>query len=445
MSRIVVFHKIGGPEVLQIENKDVPPPKEGEVQIKVKALGLNRAESMFRSGQYLEEPKLPSRIGYEASGIVEAVGPGVKGFAKGDIVSVIPSFSQGDYGVYGEVATVPVHSVVKHPTFLSFEEAAAVWMQYTTAYGALIDIAKIKKGDFVVIPAASSSVGLAAIELCNLNGATPIATTRKKSKKEALQKAGAKHVIVTEEENLVEQIHEITKGKGARVVFDPVGGKAVLELAKGMAFGGILFQYGALSPDPTPFPLFEAMSKSLNNGGGDPGAGPESPPGRPQTVLAASDRQADARGRVQVPPVSRAVDPPRAPTWTAWVAADRAYYDRVWAADALAGEMVSFPGNYPGRQFPLSGTDSSLAGAARPGISTGDRPHRAARRPAHGHRGVARARAPASGLGRHVVGRRPAHLQWHSGERPGHPLWGDDPAARWGPHQPRDVDRDNDH
>jgi hypothetical protein len=100
-----------------------------------------------------------------------------------------------------------------------------------------------------------------------------------------------------------------------------------------------------------------ALPRTPVNGGGDPGAGPESPPGRPQTVLAASDRQADARGRVQVPPASRAVDPPRAPTWTAWVAADRGYYDRVWAADALAGEMVSFPGNYPGRQFPLSGTE----------------------------------------------------------------------------------------
>ena len=138
-------------------------------------------------------------------------------------------------------------------------------MQYTTAYGALIDIAKIKKGDFVVIPAASSSVGLAAIELCNLNGATPIATTRKKSKKEALQKAGAKHVIVTEEENLVEQIHEITKGRGSRVVFDPVGGKAVFGISQrdGVRRHSISI-WSSLVPILPHFPLFEAMSKSLN-------------------------------------------------------------------------------------------------------------------------------------------------------------------------------------
>ena len=87
MARIVRFHKTGGPEVLQIENVEVPPPGKGEVQITVKALGLNRAESMFRSGQYLEDPKLPARLGYEAAGTVAAVGPGVEGFKVGNAVS----------------------------------------------------------------------------------------------------------------------------------------------------------------------------------------------------------------------------------------------------------------------------------------------------------------------------------------------------------------------
>lgn len=263
MSRIVRFNKTGGPEVLKIENVEVPPPAAGEIRIKVKALGLNRAESMFRLGKYLEEPKFPSRLGYEASGIVEAVGPGVKDFVVGDVVSTIPSTSQGKWGVYGEVATVPMKFVVKYPSSLSFNEAAAVWMQYMTAYGALIDIAHIKKGDFVVITAASSSVGLAAIQLCNLLGATPIATTRTNEKRNGLLKAGAAHVIATEEENLAETLKAITSGKGARVVFDPVGGKTVLALAEGMAEGGILFQYGALSHDPTPFPLFAALQKCL--------------------------------------------------------------------------------------------------------------------------------------------------------------------------------------
>ncbi len=194
MSRIVRFHKIGGPEVLQIDNIEVPAPSAGEVRIKVKALGLNRAESMFRSGKYLAQPKFPSRLGYEASGIVEAIGSGVTGLAPGDVVSIVPPIDQGKYGVYGEIATIPSQFVVKHPSSLSFVEAAAIWMQYMTAYGALIDIAAIKKEDYVVIPAASSSVGLAAIQLCNLVGAIPIATTRTNSKRKALQDAGAAHL-----------------------------------------------------------------------------------------------------------------------------------------------------------------------------------------------------------------------------------------------------------
>ncbi len=263
MSRIVRFSKTGGPEVLQIENIEVPPPAAGEIRINVKAIGLNRAEIMFRLGQYLEEPKFPSKLGYEASGIIEAIGPDVKGFAIGDIVSTIPSPSQGKYGVYGELVTVPAQFVVKHPSSLPFNEAAAVWMQYMTAYGALIDIAQIKKGDYVVITAASSSVGLAAIQVCNLLGAIPIATTRTNDKKSSLLKAGAAHVIVTQEEELAAVLKKITHGKGARVVFDPVGGNTVYALAEGMAYGGILFQYGALSPEPTPFPLMTALLKGL--------------------------------------------------------------------------------------------------------------------------------------------------------------------------------------
>ncbi|MBA3651233.1 MAG: NADPH:quinone reductase, partial [Chthoniobacterales bacterium] len=93
-------------------------------------------------------------------------------------MSTIPGFSQNDYGVYGEVALVPATAVAKHPSSLSWEEAAAIWMQYATAYGALIAIAELKPADTVLIPAASSSVGFAAIQIANLVGATPIALTR---------------------------------------------------------------------------------------------------------------------------------------------------------------------------------------------------------------------------------------------------------------------------
>jgi len=263
MARVVRFHEIGGPEVLRIEEVEVPPPGKGEVQIRIHALGLNRAEVMFRSGQYLEEPKLPARLGYEAAGTVAAIGPGVQDFKIGDAVSTIPSFSLNDYGLYGDLANAPVHAVTHHPASLSWAEAAAVWMQYLTAYGALIDLADLKSGETVVIPAASSSVGLAAIQIANKVGATPIALTRGQSKRQALLDAGAAHVITTDEQDLVKEILGITGGKGARVVFDPVGGPTFAKLAGATAHLGTLFLYGALSTEPTPLPTFDLLGKWL--------------------------------------------------------------------------------------------------------------------------------------------------------------------------------------
>lgn len=263
MSRIVRFHQTGGPEVLRIDEVEVRAPKAGEVRIAVKALGLNRAESMFRLGQYLEEPRFPARLGYEASGIVEAVGEGVQGFKPGDAVSTIPAFMQNDYGVYGEVALVPATALAKHPASLSWEEAAAIWMQYATAYGALIDLAQLTASDAVLIPAASSSVGLAAIQIANLVDAMPIALTRTSAKRQALVDAGAAHVIATEEQDLVAEVKKLTGDKGARVVFDPVAGPTFARLAAAAADHGILFQYGALSTEPTPLPLMDVLGKSL--------------------------------------------------------------------------------------------------------------------------------------------------------------------------------------
>ncbi len=239
----------------------MPPPGQGEIQIRVHALGLNRAEAMFRRGQYLEEPKLPARLGYEAAGTVAAIGPGVQGFQVGDAVSTIPSFSLNAYGLYADLANAPAYAVTHHPASLSWVDAAAIWMQYLTAYGALIDIAGLTRGDTVVIPAASSSVGLAAIQIANRVGAVPVALTRGSSKRQALLDAGAAHVIATDEQDLAREILGLTGGKGARVVFDPVGGPTLAKLVQATARLGIVFLYGALSTEPTPLPLFDVLGK----------------------------------------------------------------------------------------------------------------------------------------------------------------------------------------
>jgi len=264
MPKQVVFHEIGDADVLKIEDQPLVEPGEGEVRIRVEAIGLNRAEVMFRRGQYLEQPSFPSRLGYEASGVVDALGPGVEGLSIGDRVSTIPAFSMVQYGVYGESAVVPAHAVAAYPENLSPAEGASIWMQYMTAYGAIVDYGQLKAGDIVLIPAASSSVGLASIQIVKAANAMAIATTRGSSKKQALLDAGADHVIVTDEENLPERVMALTGGQGANIVFDPVAGPMLTALAQATARGGTIFVYGALAPQPTPYPLLEALGKGLS-------------------------------------------------------------------------------------------------------------------------------------------------------------------------------------
>ncbi|PDT47723.1 MULTISPECIES: zinc-dependent alcohol dehydrogenase family protein [Sinorhizobium] len=263
MTRVVRFHELGGPEVLRIEDVDVPEPGRGEVRIQVKALGLNRADALLRSGNYIETATLPSGLGLEAAGVIEKVGEGVEGFVPGDAVSLVPPRSMIRWPCYGELANVPAALLVKHPASLSWEEAAAVWMQYLTAYGGLIDIGGLGRQDFVVITAASSSVGLAAIQIANEVGAIPIAVTRTSTKRQTLLEAGAAHVIASAEEDLEARLKEISGPQGIRVVFDPVGGPIFEPLTAAMSPGGILVEYGGLSAEKTPFPLFTALSKSL--------------------------------------------------------------------------------------------------------------------------------------------------------------------------------------
>jgi NADPH:quinone reductase-like Zn-dependent oxidoreductase len=260
---MVRFDRVGGPEVLKFVEETPKQPGKAEALLQVQAAGLNRAESLFIHGQYAEQPRLPAGVGYEAAGIVKAVGPGVDKKLLGKTVATIPAFSMNDYPMLGEEVIAPVAALGEYPPKLSPVEGAAIWMQYLTAYGALIAIAHLAKGDFVVIPAASSSVGLAAIQIAKAEGAISIATTRRSSKKAELLSLGADHVIATEEEDFVARTKEITGGKGARVTFDPVAGRFLEKLADAAAPGGIIFEYGVLSMQATPFPLLMALGKGL--------------------------------------------------------------------------------------------------------------------------------------------------------------------------------------
>lgn len=261
MGRVVRFHEVGGPEVLRLETRELGAPKPGEARIRVAAIGLNRVEAMFRSG-WMGLPALPATLGYEAAGVVEAVGEGVTAVKAGDRVATLPGLSMEDYGTCADEIFYPAEELIPLPDALSLEDAAASWMQYLTAY-AVIQVAGLKAGEPVVITAASSSVGLAAIQIANLVGAVPIAVTRGAGKAPALRDHGAAHVVVGDDEDLVQAVMRITEGRGARVVFDAVGGDTLAPLVELASRRGVIIVYGALAGAVSPLPLQPAMLKRL--------------------------------------------------------------------------------------------------------------------------------------------------------------------------------------
>jgi|SRR5580704_1431652 NADPH:quinone reductase-like Zn-dependent oxidoreductase len=265
-TKVVRFHEFGGPEVLQFESLELGEPAAGEVRVRIEAIGLNRAEAAFRSGRYIEKAILPARIGYEAAGVVEALGEGVKGYSVGEPICVLPSFSMNKYGVYAERAILPAFALLKRPSGFGTNVCASIWMQYLTAHGALIEISKIGPGDVVVITAASSSVGIAAIQIANHVGAVSIAVTRTAAKEAELRKLGAAYVIVTEKQTLEAEVLRVTGGKGAQVAFDPIAGPIVASLAAAMANGGRLILYGNLSGEAqnTIFPFGLSMTRRFS-------------------------------------------------------------------------------------------------------------------------------------------------------------------------------------
>jgi NADPH:quinone reductase-like Zn-dependent oxidoreductase len=260
----VRFHQAGGPEVLKLEQVNIPAPGPQEVRLEVKAIGVNRVDSMFRSGYYSEQPIFPSLLGFEAAGIIESVGEEVKDFVPGEIVSVVPAFSNHQYGTYGELILVPAYAIQKHPSNLSYEQAAALWTSYIAAYGMLVDSANLQPGQAVLFNAASSNTGLAIVQMVNLLGGISIAITSSASKKQAILYTGAQHVIVTGEQDIAKEVLAITGGKGADLILDAVGGKHFEYLLAAAAERAQIFAYGALSLEPAVWPAVPVLLKMLS-------------------------------------------------------------------------------------------------------------------------------------------------------------------------------------
>lgn len=263
-TRIVRFDEFGDADVLKLEEVPLAEPAAKEVRIRIEAMSLNRADVLFRSNKYVIQPTFPaSRIGTDAAGVIEAIGTNVLDLKIGDRVIAGLGFDMSKYGTHGETAILPAEFVHRYPDFLSPAEAASINNPFVTAWGALIDQGEMNEGDHVVITAASSSVGVAAIQLARAVGAIPIAVTRSGKKRQALLDAGAAHVVATENADLGESVRDITGGNGARLVFDAVGGET-LEALDGIAGNGsIIFLYGAFDLGSPPVPLIPTITKEI--------------------------------------------------------------------------------------------------------------------------------------------------------------------------------------
>lgn len=263
MSRAIRLYEFGDASVLRIENVKIGAPASGEVRLRIHAVGINRTEITLRSGRSPAKPALPTGLGFEAAGVIEALGPGVTGVAVGDRVALVPSYGAAQYALYGEIALAPARCLVAIPDHVNFTEAAATWAAYGTAWGGLVAIGVLKAGQTVLIPAASSSVGLAAIQIANRLGAHPVALTRTSSKADELRRLGASAIIATTEQDVVAEVKGLTGGKGAELAFDPVAGPEFATLAKATAAGGTLILYGALETRPTVVPPLDIFARDL--------------------------------------------------------------------------------------------------------------------------------------------------------------------------------------
>lgn len=274
MNRRIAFDRLGGPDVLDIVDADLPAPGEGHVRVRMSAVGLNRAELLFFGGQYLMQPDLPgSPVGYEGAGVVEAVGPGAGDHKPGDRVCVTPMFDQVRYGVIADAVNIPATALEPIPDGVDDIDAAAFWMAYGTAYGLLALKGGLDDGEArtIVLNAASSSVGLALIQLAKAWGHKTIALTTSPSKRDTLASAGAEYVVVTQrgggDEALAGQIMEASDERGFDLFLDAVGGPALADVAPAAGFEAKMVQYGLLSGEVADLPIDALLGKGASLSG----------------------------------------------------------------------------------------------------------------------------------------------------------------------------------
>jgi len=255
--RQVWITKAGGPEVLEVREADDPAPSEGEVRIRVHGVGVNFADIMARLGLYPDAPKLPTVIGYEVSGVVDALGPGASGVSEGDRVLALTHF-----GGYTDVAVAPAAQVHRIPDALSFEAAAAIPVNYLTAWLMLVRQGCLREGETVLIHAAAGGVGQAALQIAHHVGARTIGTASP-GKHARLAEMGLAYAIDYTTQDFEAEVKKLTSGRGVDMVIDAVGGASFKKSYRCLSPLGRLFLFGNSSMAPRKGRNYMSVAASL--------------------------------------------------------------------------------------------------------------------------------------------------------------------------------------
>ncbi len=255
MAKAIQCFSNGGPEVMEYVDVEVGEPGAGEARVRHHAIGLNYIDVYFRTGLYPQP--LPSGLGMEGAGVVEAVGPGVTHVKAGDRVA----YAGRPPGAYADVRVMPVASLVKLPDTISFETAAAMMLQGLTVQYLFRRTFPLKGGETILFHAAAGGVGLIACQWAKALGVTMIGTVGSDEKGELAKAHGCTHVINYNKENFVERVKEITGGKGVPVVYDSIGNDTFTGSLDCLSPLGMLASFGSASGPVPPFSLNELVSR----------------------------------------------------------------------------------------------------------------------------------------------------------------------------------------
>ena len=254
MQRAVRFHQTGGPEVLRLEAVEIGDPGPGEVRVRHVAVGLNFADTYFRSGLY--PAPLPAGLGVEAAGVIEAIGPGVEDFAPGDRIA----YTGSPLGAYSTARVMPAASLVRLPDTIAFETAAAMMMRGLTSSYLLRRIWPLKAGDTILLHAAAGGVGLIVAQWAKLLGLTVIGTVSSDAKADLARAHGCDHIIRYDREDVPTEVRALTGGAGVPIVLDSVGKDTFAGSLDSLRRRGLLVCFGTASG---PQPPIEAMQLAI--------------------------------------------------------------------------------------------------------------------------------------------------------------------------------------